>query len=335
MNLEKLVAILKQNKLYIKETSKNVIVRCPVCNDHPNPKKWGHMYVSKDPSIPTAHCFYCNCGLTISNLIRKLTGSSATANEVISADEEKKAQTSQSKIRKFKERTRQLKVPAIGFESFLNKRLYIKRRTLNKIEITDIPNLVFDFGEFFRINGLNLVGAGDDKILSNQEFDLLSTYFVGFLSHNHTTLYCRCIEPTVWFQFKKISLQPDSLSLLDYWSIPGGNIDSGTVVLSEGNFDILGEYVSDSLKLKGNVLCYASGNSFSYSSLLKSVCFNENLYKCNVTILSDNDKKPEWYRKFKKENSHIIKKLEIWGNKTGKDFGVFPVVPYVYKDTNF
>ena len=95
----------------------------------------------------------------------------------------------------------------------------------------------------------------------------------------------------------------------------------------------MGEYVSDSLKIKKDVRIYAAGNSFSYQSLLKSVCFDDNLFRCNVIILSDSDKAPYEYSKYKQENFHILNSTKIYYNSSGKDFGIFPQKPVEIKET--
>jgi len=335
MDIDKLRIILKEHKLYVKDTSngKNIISICPICGDHPNPSKKGHLYISTDPSIPLAHCFYSSCVSSISELVKKITGDKNLANEVISKDEEKKSKYTNKVLSSNKSRTREFNIPELDKVKYKHKSDYLEKRCMNRLKSEDIPNIIFDFKSFFDINKLDLVGDG--KVLSMKEYNILCDHHVGFLSKHNTTIYCRSCRDDIWMKFKKLSLQSDNLHLLDYWSIPGGNINSNTVVLSEGNFDILGEYVSDSLNIKDSVRVFASGNSFTYSSLLKSVCFDENLYRCNVIILSDIDKEPKWYIKFKNENSHVIESLQIWGNKNGKDFGTFPIKPFLYTETKF
>lgn len=328
MNVEKLKQILIESKIYIKESSKNIIAKCPFCGDHPDPKKAGHLYISTDSEIPIAHCFFCNYAVPIDKLIVDLTGNKTLSKEVVPLSERKRTRKI---VKKTKERSFNYQLPKIDFESFIGKRAYIKTRSNNKWNPEEIPNLVFDFLSFFRINNLENIRQEE---LSVQEIDILHNQCVAFLSKHHTTLYCRNVGES-WLKFKKIPLQQDSLMMLDYWSIPGGDSNSNIVVLAEGNFDIIGEYVSDSLHIKNKVRLYASGNSFSYSSLLKSICFDENLFRCNVIILSDRDKQPEWYRKFRRENDHIIDKLEIYANKSGKDFGIFPQRPFKYKDSKY
>jgi len=335
VNVDKLRELFKEQGLFVKETSKNIICICPLCGDHPNPRKRGHLYVSTDVETPVAHCFYCNSAMRISNLIKKITGSNNLANEVISPEEEKKAKYTSSRVKKAKERSRKYTIPEIKINEYPAKRLYIKRRSRNKLAPERIPNLIFDFKNFLYMNNLDIVGDGEGKLISNQEFNLITQTHVGFLSRHHTILFTRSCDDSSWMKFKKIPLQSDNFHLLDYWGMRGGSPNNNLVVLAEGNFDIIGEFVTNSLKLRDEARIFASGNSFSYSSLLKSVCFDENLYKCDVVILSDDDKKPEWYRKFRLNNSHVIQNLDIWANSAGKDFGQFPIRPFKYKDMNF
>jgi len=326
MNIVKLKEILVSHNLFVDEKRKNIISCCIYCKDHKDKRKRGHLYVSTNPDVPKAHCFLCGKAVLISTLIKDITNSDKIVSEVISEEEIKNATKQQHSSAK-KETLLKYKLPVIDTESFFTKRLYVKQRTCNLIEPENIPNLIFDFENFFSMNRISPVENG---ILENKEYEYICRNFVGFLSRNYSTIYCRNINGDSLFKFRKIMLQKSD-GLLDYWCIHGPSTSS-TVVLSEGNFNILSEFCSDNLKIKENVRVYASGNSFVYSSLLKSLCYDEDLYKCDVIILSDDDKKIFDYYKFKNENSHIINSLQIWGNESGKDFGEFPVKPFLYKE---
>ena len=328
MDIEKLRGVIKQHKLFVKETSKNIIAKCPYCGDHRNPRKAGHLYVSIDPGVPVVHCFYCNHATSLPKFISDLTGDTTLSQIIISKEEMDKAKKNVDKVKPVTKRFTPYKTPEIQHGEFLQKKLYLKKRSNNKLSVESIPNLVFDFAAFFELNKLDVVG--EDKLLSNKEVDYLKTNFVGFLGRHSSTLFCRNIDPKSNFKFRKIKLQTDPFNLLDYWCVRGNNPKSKLVVLSEGIFDSIGEYVTNSLKLRNDCRAYAAGNSFSYSTLLKSVCFDENLFRVDVVILSDRDKKPQWYNKFKKENSHIIDNISIYVNKSGNDFGVFPQIPIAY-----
>lgn len=323
MNLEKLKQILIDAKVFVKDKNKNFLCICCYCGDHKDPRKKGHLYVSKNEKIPVCHCWLCGHSVPIPKLIKDLTGNSEISKTVITDEELKSNQQTQKKISS-KKRFVEYKLPAIDFDSFTNKRLYIRGRTNNQIEAEKIPGLVFNFFDFFRMNNIDVIGQ---KIMTNQEMDLVQNNFVGFLGKHNTFLFCRNTDPNSSYKFKKISLQTDSIPLLEYWGIELENPNKDLIVLTEGIFNSIGEYITDSLNIKDKVRMYASGNTFSYSALLKSVCYDLSLFKANVIILSDDDKKKFHYTKFLKENEHIIKSCKIYINRNGKDFGVFPQVP--------
>lgn len=324
MNLDNLKQILIQSKIFVKDKNKNFLCICCYCGDHKNPAKRGHLYVSKDSKIPVCHCWYCGYSVPISKLISDLTGDRTKYQTVITDEELQKSSKVQKKISS-KKRFEQYKIPKLDFSSFENKKLYVKRRTNNSIDIETIPNLVFNFLEFFNINKLDVVG--EKNIITDYEVDMLQRNFIGFLSEHNTTLYCRSCDDSSNFKFKKVVLQNETFGLLDYWSLKVDDPKRNTVVLTEGNFNALGEFITDSLKIKDQVKVYASGNTFSYGQLLKSVCFDHSIYKASVIILSDNDKNTKDYSWFLKEHDHIIKDCKIYINKNGKDFGEYPQKP--------
>jgi hypothetical protein len=323
MNLEKLKELLVKSNILVHDKSKNFICRCPYCKDHPNPKKQGHLWISKNSELPIGHCFYCNGAWPISKIITDITGDKSAIDGIIDPSEQNNFNKKTNIPKHSKERYRPLKLP--NTDGFEGKKVYINKRTNNLISVDKVPNLVLDFNMFFKINNLDMVGS--DKQLSNNEFDLFQRKFIGFLSNHNTTLYCRNTDNSDKYLFKKIILQEDPYAMLDYYSINGDNPKSNTIVLAEGNFNILGEYLTDSLNIRNDVKIYASGNGMTYGSLIKSVCFDNNLYQTKVIILSDNDKKLIDYRKIIKESEHLVTKIEIYYNKSGKDFGVFPIIP--------
>jgi len=329
MNIDKLKQLLGDfNVRIVKDTTNDFICVCPVCGDHPTLRKQGHMYVSKNVERPFAHCFFCNAQLFLPEFIKIISGDRKLSEQVISKDEIKQVEKSVS--RSTRRNTRIFQIPELNVDKFKHKYDYLLQRVNSKIPIENIPNVIFDFKEFMNMNNLSDTDPNYEKFK-----ELFQTNMVGFLSKNHTKIFCRNVEAGHWMKMSKVSLQAMSVEMLDYFSIPGGSPNSNLVVLGEGNFDILGEYGHDSLSLRKKSRVYAAGQSFSYASLLKSVCFFESIFRVDVVILSDSNKPDYHYINLKNNNSHVIKSIKLFYNKnSGGDFGSFPIIPYEVKIKN-
>jgi len=309
--------ILKNANLFVDENPKNIICKCPYCGDHPNPQKKGHFYVSKNELVPVGHCWYCGLAVPITKILFDITGD--LCENIVKLDTEYK--TRQVKVSDIKTRFKKLDIPELKPLDFPVKSLYIRTRTFNKLDALSIPNLIFDIKEFFKMNNIDPKSVG----VNDWEENHLHERFVAFLSHNHSILYCRCaaVKGEI-FTFRKIPLQVDPFNMLDYWMIDNKCTDSVEVVLTEGIFNSLGCRIFDTMELNNSCRLYASGCTFSYTELLKSVCFDFSIYRANVTILSDNDKKKYHYNKFIKECEPLINNLKVVYNSMGKDFGMYP-----------
>lgn len=304
--------ILKTANIYVKENDKNFICICPYCKDHKNPAKRGHFYVSKDDKVPVCHCWLCLESPTINKMLYDLTGE--RHNDIVVPVTDGKNYIKRASKKK------EFIVPELKTEDFPYKTFYMRKRTADKIDIRDIPNLIFDLNEFFRCNNLRPL-----DYVSNWEKELIQDSMVVFLSRNQTLLYCRSVVDESKIKFRKVSLTGDvENDVLDYYCIDNGHYKSNTVVLSEGNFDILGCYALDSLNLNNSARVYASGCTFSYEQLLKTVCLDYGIYRADVNILSDSDKNEYHYRKFINNTKPFVNSLNIYYNQYGKDFGNFP-----------
>jgi len=253
-----------------------------------------------------------------------ITGDLKLSESIVTKEELRKARENSQKTATFKERFLKYEIPMIKPKLYSDKIEYMKKRTHYNVNVEEVPNLIFNFSEFLRLNKLKKVR---DYLLNTKVLHSLNTKFVGFLSRNHTRLYCRNIFEASLYKFRKIELQQDPLNMLDYVSFEGGDVTSSVIILAEGTFDIASEYYENSLGLRDTCRLYAAGQSFSYINLLKSVCYDENLFQADVVILSDEDKKPYHYKKFKRETNHVVNVINLYYNSAGKDFGDFPVKP--------
>ena len=322
MNIDLLRDILKKKNLYKDENSKNIIAICCFCNDHCDIHKKGHLWISKNPDRPIYHCFYCGRANSLRDIAFQLTGDNVITNQILSKEElsETLKKNSSATITNNIE-TKEVIIPQLDISKFPNKLKYIQKRTL--IDNVDYNNLIFDIEELISLNPYLC-------ILSKESPDFvkyLQDSFVCFIGYKQTVLFFRCIDPNSKIKFFKYSIQPSKFDLLEYIKFDGENKDSNLIVMAEGVFNNIAVMKHNVLNLSKEALMFVSGQSFSYDSLLKSVCFDHNLYKVNVVILSDMDKPKYSYFKFIKKSQHIIKSIRTYYNKDKKDFGTFPISP--------
>ncbi len=319
MNKETLKTKLRDANIYARSTSngRNYICICPHCGDHHNPRKRGHLYVSTEKNI--YHCFMCDKSGWTSKLLVKITGDKFVANEVFSKSELNPKIGEGSRDIISSNKLAEYKLPIITGDEFPLKSAFLKKRTnFNNMSINNIPGLILDPRKFFK----------DNNVTPSRQFNLdyVQDKFVCFLTKHKTKMFCRNADAQSDYKFVKEDLQESKYNLQDYYCYETGN-DSNLVVLAEGVFDTLSEYYADTLGVRNQVKLYASCQGFNYSSVLKAICFDYQLFNVDVIILSDDDKGLDKYIKFVWNNEHCINNLNIYYNKTGKDFSTFPVTP--------
>ena len=301
----------------IKQTSKNLIVRCPWCEMNSNNKHHFHMYISLDS--PIFHCFFSECHKTglISKLVKKIKGTD-TSKDFIDETKIKEILSNRIEVSTEKIETRDFNIPSLDEDKFKLKSLYMKKRLrFSNSSLRSIKGLVFDTNSFFNKNKINL----DYKI--ERMKDYLQTNFIGFCTENNSTFVLRNIDEQSDFRYLKVDLQDSLLS--DYYKISGNNYNSNKIVFAEGIFDILLEHTFDSINIRNDCKLYAACLSTHYDSLLKSIVFHEQIFRPEVHILSDRGINMTYYEKIKKENKHLIDKLVVYYNLNGKDFADVPV----------
>lgn len=315
-DVEGIKILLKEAKLYVDENDKNFICICPYCGDHPDPQKKGHFYVSKNEAIPVGHCWFCNSSFPITKIILDVTGKNRE--DLVKLETDYKA-TAVRAVNS-KNRFRKYQIPELDTMGFPVKTHYMRTRTFGQTDVSSTPNLIFDLRAFLEINNINPTDVG----ILEWEVGYLHDNFVIFLSHKNSLLYCRNVNNKGIYKFRKIPLQIDPLGLLDYWMIDNHHKESKEVILTEGIFNSIGCKIFDSVEMNSSCRLYASGCTFSYIELLKSICFDFSIYRADVIILSDDDKKEYHYKKFIKECDPFINSLKIVYNQYGKDFGMSP-----------
>lgn len=312
------IEYLKDNLGQVKVKTKNIIVPCPFC-EYNQKKDHYHLYISTES--PIFHCFHSDCGVsgTLKKLFRKIEGKDISDKFV---DPAKVKEYVKDKIRVQENviQKKDLFLPPIVDGQFKVKEQYLRERfKFSNVNLSQVKGLIFDVKLFMEYNKIVV----DEKMF--RMLDYLHTNFVGFLTENQSVVMFRNVDRKSSFNHFKYQVQESNL--LDYYKIPGNNINSNNIVLAEGIFDIFSESIFDSIRIKNTVKLYASALSTSYAALIKSIVFHEQEFRLNVTILSDNNIDLDFYRKIKRFNKHIIESLSVYYNKSGKDFNVTPINP--------
>ena len=315
------VKYIEDNLGYVKTSSKNIITKCPWC-EFKKDKSHYHMYISLE--APIFHCFHATCEKsgTIRKLLKKIEGHDISDTFI---DKEKlKEFNNQREVFVDKDKkVKHLLLPDLKTDIFPNKELYIKKRfKFANIPTSQVKGLIYDVYEFIRINQIPI----DETLFRLQDY--IHNNFVGFLTEHETTVIFRNIDPTHSMKFYKLKIQYNNL--LDYYALKGNNPLSKKIVLAEGIFDIFSENIFDHLQIKDDVKLYASALSSKYLPLIHSIVFYEQVFKPEIIILSDRGIPIEQYQTMKKFNRHIIDKLTVYYNKSGKDFNDTPLNPVKY-----
>jgi len=312
------VEYLERNLGYVKETSKNLITKCPWCEFQKESDHY-HMYISIE--APIFHCFHGSCEQsgTLPKLLRKIEGHDISE---LFVDKSKVQDYSKQKdiLIDKDEKLLNIGVPALRPEAYPYKDLYIQKRLkFANIPTNMIKGLVYDVETFIQMNRIPV----DETLFRLKNY--LHSNFVGFLTENKTTLLLRNIDHSHTMKFFKMKIQWPNF--LDYYRIPGGDINSNKIVLAEGIFDIFTEHTYDFLNIKNQVKLYASVLSSRYQSLIHSIVYHEQMFRPDIIILSDRGIGEDQYRKLQHYNKHVINSLAVYYNKTGKDFNTTPVTP--------
>ena len=296
----------------VKTSGKNIIAPCPYCGEHKQNKKHYHLFISKQ--APCFHCFHSDCltSGSIKKLCEKLEGKDSSE-KYIDKEKIKEIQKHDVKLSLPVEK-KKIYLPDLREDYFKLKSLYVKGRLKYSVpNLKEVKGLIFDSDKFISDNQIKL----DDRL--KRVKDYLQTNFIGFLTEHNSVVVFRNMDEMSDFKFFKLFI--NETRFLDYYKLFGGNYHSNHVVIGEGIFDIFNEHIFDYTSLKKDVKLYAAALSTSYDSLIKSLVFNEKIYRINVSVLSDRGIDLNYYKKIKNFNSHIIDKMTVYYNRNAKDFG--------------
>jgi hypothetical protein len=305
------VKLLEDNLGEVKHTNKEMITKCPFCKD----SKHFHLYISKD--APVFHCFHAGCHAkgVVTKLIREFGDKSDASDYFVDSNIDLTNTSYKAKATKnsiiIDEDIRYI-IPDINKNTNKLKAKYIKDRLRKYDESTVLPGLILDIKEFCTSNNLNPVD------MFGLHHDFFTTNFVGILSEHHSLLVARNIDKDSDFRYKKTELRKVPKS--DYYKIAGPDFNSNIIVMAEGTFDIMSESVNRNVDISNKCKMYIAGLSSFYDSVIKSVCYYEQIFKMDIHILSDIDVDISYYKKIKRDLHYLINSMTIYYNTTGKDF---------------
>jgi len=312
---DEFIDYLKVNLGYTKITSKNIITKCPWC-EYKKEKDHYHLHIGLD--APIFHCFHglCEEGGILKKLIRKIEGHDISEQFI---DKDALKNFKKKKILVDKELNKfDVKLPEVDSKVFPLKDLYLKKRMkFTNIPTSSIKGLIYDINGFIDINQIPVTHS------LFRIKDYLHSNFVGFLTENKGMVIFRNMDETSPFKFYKLVVQESNF--VDYYKLLGNKIDSNHIVLAEGVFDIFTSKIFDFLNT--DIKLYASVLSANYPAIIQSIVFNESVFRPDLTILSDRGIPLNYYKKIKKFNNHIINKMVVYYNKTGKDFNSMSINP--------
>lgn len=314
---------------YLRETlrcepkirTKNIVVRCPWCELRD--KKEYNLWISTE--APIFKCFSGGCGKKglLKQVFTVLNGTDILSRFV---DEETQRNIVKQNIIEIRNKTTEVSkihLPPLREDFFKEKSMFVKRRLkYYNVPLTNINGLIFDIETFVKQNNITV----SDKIANIMPF--LNNNFIGFLSKHKSVVVLRNIDPSS--SFKHFKLEVQKTRFLDYYQLNSFSKESNEIVASEGIFDILTEHIFDSTGIKKDVRLYAASFSTSYNELFKSLAFHEQLFRMKIHVLSDRDIHLNFYKKIKRENNHLIESMNVYYNKTGKDFNDSPCLPVKY-----
>lgn len=323
-DLEKLEKFFLEENGFVKYdgSRNNLITKCPVC-EKDNHKKSGHLYISLHD--PIYNCYKCveevkNYGF-VSKLFKLYE---VDFKEFLTVDsmyiQNWKTYSYFKKINSNFE-INNLKYSKVESEKYVNKLSYLHSRFGMDVDISKIPNLVFNIREFIFTNNIIL------NDFDNNFLDFYDKNFIGFVTNRGTQMILRNVDSSSEYRYKKIQLREGGF-FKDFYGFQISPIrkNLNTIVLCEGVFDLLTPIFSSKLlDLRNNSTIWAAILGNKYQPSIPSILDYYKLLKVDVVVLSDNnllDTDYTWLQR-----SPFVRDLKIYWNKSGKDFGDLPIDP--------
>ena len=304
-----------------------VIVKCPICGEPGHHSRGQHCHVTLINGKPPVvyHCFLNECkGKVTPDFLHALDIFDTEIDSMcvqVNASSRNNLNP-ESKIYKITKKKENLKIPDVQDSVENRAKLdYLRHRLGIKFHYEHLKDLkiIFSIKDFIELN----------KIQFNMSYKyfapLMEQQSIGFLCTTNDYIQFRNIYKTDVGRFVKYKIFPNIDETTNSYTIPHMHCDMFAdrvnLNIAEGMFDILGVYIHLYKNCKENniyVACCGS-NYISTAKYFIKLGFIGNLV---VNIYSDQDRQPEYYRKFVNELRPWVKEINLFYNELGKDFGV-------------
>lgn len=281
---------------FVKETGAHYIFKCPFCGDSKKADH-GHLYVSK--TEPVYHCVRCGQGGHIASLIAHLGANDIVVPLSLDSGKHSKRVTGKTLHFNVKKEYEDLVL------SYMQDRL----------NLSYIPD------------ELNMISYADYlKIMQLTHHNFLFDKGVPFLSSKSKKLILRVLERSDYryfvYSLEQDREEPDCYIIQNKRKLSSFR-KHRTVVIAEGIFDIINQYINRFIDTPDDAI-YAASLTRTMTTASRVIRSQTLMYLPDVVVLADNDTPDEYYKNNVKHGS-----LKIWRNKLHKDFGEKEVEPYL------
>lgn len=286
------------------ETNTHWIFRCPFCGDSKKRPDHGHLGISK--SAPIFRCVRCGEGGHLKMLLDFLEAKDVVIPENLDAGSKCKRVARKNKIPIFK-----IKPLETFTVEYIKNRLHWEDdipKELNIISSANAHDLIRNSGNY------------------NKDSIPLIERTINFLSLGKRIIIARSLDKGAFFRYWNYPL----INGRDCYGIENARRMSEyrkhrTVVIGEGIFDVINQYLNRFVDTPDDAV-YLAALNMAYSETFKTARGLSMTYKPNVVLLADQGVEDDFYMKKFQQKYNSIK---IYRNNAGKDFGEFPVEPYL------
>jgi len=319
-----LIRVIKEKGLlhYITSRNDEVSIRCIYCGDSVKSPYSAHLYIE----LTEPYRWYCQkC-----NTEGKLDTSFLRDIEVFDNDFTLKVIHSNNKSKKKYKTTQGIKLPKDIILDYNKNKLekqkldYINDRLDLSLNFEDAKRfkMILNLQKFFDDNNSSFLNNASDK-----EFEKIKNfhkYYVGFLSHNNSTINFRYIlKDNKLARYDILTLNQNDSSKIYIKPIKINLLTKNiNLVMTEGIFDLISIYENYFKDLDNSNTIFMSVNGKAYKSAIKYI-MKLGFLDLNIEIFSDDDVDTSFYKKIKMYNPLLKNsRIKINYNTDKKDFGV-------------